>query len=244
LMGDDVKILLPLGSTPAIVEADPSQLDQIVLNLAVNARDAMPSGGKLILETAAKLFDQSFAAQHPPMTAGRYVMLAVSDNGIGMDQVTVSRIFEPFFTTKEVGKGSGLGLATVYGIVQQAGGHIWVYSEPGRGTTFKIYLPSAEHKIGVEAKPELEMAAPRGDGVTILLVEDDDLMRTLTRQLLEEHGYEILEAKDGQNALQISASHPGQIHILLTDVVVRGVDGPELVARLNGSRPDMETVYM
>jgi CheY-like chemotaxis protein len=161
-----------------------------------------------------------------------------------MDQGTVSQIFEPFFTTKEIGKGTGLGLATVYGIVQQAGGHIWVYSEPGRGTTFKIYLPSAEDKLGVEAKPELEIGTPRGDGTTILLVEDDDLMRALTRQLLEEHGYEILEAKDGQDAVQISASHPGRIHILLTDVVMRGVDGPELVARLNGSRPDMETVYM
>ena len=244
LMGEDVEIVIAPRAESVVVEIDPGQLDQIVLNLAVNSRDAMPHGGRFILETATGQTDNVVAQIHTPIGAGKYAMLAVSDNGCGMDQGTVSQIFEPFFTTKEVGKGTGLGLATVYGIVQQAGGHIWVYSEPGRGTTFKIYLPSAEHKIGVEAKPELEMAAPRGDGVTILLVEDDDLMRTLTRQLLEEHGYEILEAKDGQNALQISASHPGQIHILLTDVVVRGVDGPELVARLNGSRPDMETVYM
>jgi CheY-like chemotaxis protein len=178
------------------------------------------------------------------MGAGKYAMLAVSDNGCGMDQSTVWQIFEPFFTTKEVGKGTGLGLATVYGIVQQAGGHIWVYSEPGRGTTFKIYLPSAEHKLGAEANPESEVAAPRGDGITVLVVEDDDLMRTLTRQLLEEQGYQILEAKDGQGALLVAASHQGRIHILLTDVVMRGVNGPELVARLNGSRPDMKTVYM
>jgi PAS domain S-box-containing protein len=244
LMGDDIEIVIAPRSESVVIEIDPGQLDQIVLNLAVNSRDAMPHGGRFILETATVQADNVFTQVHNPMSAGSYAMLAVSDNGCGIDQGTVSQIFEPFFTTKEVGKGTGLGLATVYGIVQQAGGHIWVYSEPGRGTTFKIYLPSAEHRLGAEAKPELPVTIPRADGKIVLLVEDDDLMRTLTRQLLEEHGYQILEAKDGQGALQVAASHPGRIHILLTDVVMRGVNGPELVARLNGSRPDMKTVYM
>jgi PAS domain S-box-containing protein len=244
LMGEDVEIVISPRTDAAIVEADPGQLDQIVLNLAVNARDAMPSGGKFILETSKVKTDEVFSQMHTPMTAGNYVLLAVSDTGVGMEPATVSKIFEPFFTTKEVGKGTGLGLAMVYGIVQQAGGHIWVYSEPRRGTTFKIYLPSAEHKLGAEAKLEEETLTPRREGVTVLLVEDAELMCTLTRQLLEEHGYQILEAKDGQAALEISSSHSGQIDLLLTDVVMRGLSGPELVSRLNGSRPAMKTVYM
>ena len=146
-MGDDVEVTLVNRSAASLIEADPGQIDQIVMNLAVNARDAMPKGGKLILETSTVSFDDAFARQHPPMTPGDYVLLAVSDSGVGMEPGIVSRIFEPFFTTKEVGKGTGLGLSTVYGIVQQSGGHIFVYSEPGRGTTFKVYLPSAEAKI-------------------------------------------------------------------------------------------------
>lgn len=244
LMGEDVEIVISPRSEAAIVEADPGQLDQVVLNLAVNARDAMPNGGKFMLETSQVKTDEIFSQMHKPLAAGSYVMLAVSDTGVGMDPATVSRIFEPFFTTKEVGKGTGLGLAMVYGIVQQAGGHIWVYSEPRRGTTFKIYLPSAEHKLGAETKMEEEVLTPRREGVTVLLVEDDELMRQLTRQLLEEHGYRILEAKDGQDALAIARSHSGHIDLLLTDVVMRGLGGPELVSRLNGSRPNMKTVYM
>jgi two-component system cell cycle sensor histidine kinase/response regulator CckA len=189
LMGDDVEILIVSRSQSAVVEADPGQIDQIVVNLAVNARDAMPRGGKFLLETGAVEFDEPFARQHEPMTAGKYVMLAVSDTGSGMDAATASRIFEPFFTTKELGKGTGLGLATVYGIVKQNAGHIWVYSDPGRGTTFKIYLPSAEHKVGSGSQPEAEAVVPKRHGTTILLVEDDEIMRSLTRQLLQEHGY-------------------------------------------------------
>ena len=243
LLGDDVQVALGLGPESAIVEADPSQLDQIVINLAVNSRDAMPRGGKLILETAVRNFDEAFAAQHPPMTAGRYVMLAVSDNGAGMDEATVSRIFEPFFTTKEMGKGTGLGLANVYAIVKQAGGHVWVYSEPGRGTTFRIYLPCAEHKLGSAPEVEVEVLPPRREGTTILLVEDDEAMRSLTRQMLEEHGYRVVEAEGGNTALErVGSDH--EIDLTLTDVVMRGMSGPELVLRLTESHPEMKILYM
>jgi PAS domain S-box-containing protein len=243
LMGDDVEVRILSKSASAFVEIDPGQLDQIVLNLAVNARDAMPHGGKLILETSTMVFDEDFARQHPPMTAGKYVLLAVSDNGSGMDEATVARIFEPFFTTKEAGKGTGLGLATVYGIVRQSGGYIWVYSEPGRGTTFKTYLPSAEDKISLAQKPAVETVAPRGEGITILLVEDDELMRELTQQMLEEQGYRVLSATDGVSAQQAVATN-GDVHIILTDVVMRGMSGPELVRHLRESSPEMRVVYM
>ncbi len=244
LMGEDVEVRIVSKSASAVVEADPGQFDQIVMNLAVNARDAMPRGGRFILETGTVEFDEAFAEQHPPLTAGKYVVLAVSDNGIGMDEATVSRIFEPFFTTKELGKGTGLGLATVYGIVTQSGGHILVYSEPGHGTTFKIYLPSSEHKIGLRTLPEKEAAAPIRQGITILLAEDDELMRSLTRQHLQEHGYTVIEASDGKSALQWAEAHPGRTDLLLTDVVMRGMSGPELVEHLNGSHPNLKVVYM
>ncbi len=244
LMGDDVEILVVSKSPSAVIEADPGQLDQIVVNLAVNARDAMPRGGKFILETRAERFDESFAEQYQNMSAGKYVVLAVSDTGSGMDEATVSHIFEPFFTTKEAGKGTGLGLATVYGIVKQSAGHIWVYSEPGHGTTFKIYLPSADHKIGLESKSEIETVSPKRQGATILLVEDDDIMRSLTRRMLEEHGYTVFEADDGKSALEWVEAHPEHIDLLLTDVVMRRVSGPELVDRVGASRPNLKVVYM
>jgi len=244
LMGDDVEILILPRSSTAVVEADPGQLDQILVNLAVNARDAMPRGGKFILETGAVRFDETFAEQHQAMAAGKYVLLAVSDTGAGMDEATMARIFEPFFTTKEIGKGTGLGLATVYGIVKQSAGHILVYSEPGHGTTFKIYLPSADHKIGLASKPEVETVAPKRQGTTILLVEDDEIMRSLTRQVLQEHGYTVVEADDGKSALEWMESHPGPIDLLLTDVVMRRMSGPELVERLNVSHPALKVVYM
>jgi len=245
LMGDDVEILIMSKSPTAVVEADPGQLDQIVVNLAVNARDAMPRGGKFILETRAERFDEGFAEQHQAMSAGKYVVLAVSDTGNGMDEATASRIFEPFFTTKEMGKGTGLGLATVYGIVKQSAGHILVYSELGHGTTFKIYLPSADHKIGLETKPsEVETVSPKRQGTTILLVEDDEIMRSLTRQLLQEHGYAVVEADDGKSALEWVESHPGPIDLLLTDVVMRRMSGPELVERLSASHPNLKVVFM
>ena len=203
----------------------------------------MPRGGKLIIESDLQEFDEHFARQHQSMVPGRYVMLSVSDNGAGMDADTVSHIFEPFFTTKETGKGTGLGLATVYGIVKQSGGDIWVYSEPDRGTTFKIYLPNAGHKIGQIPEAHTEALPRRRDGTAILLVEDDALLRSLTRQMLVEHGYTVLEASDGKAALQVLSSHPEPIALTLTDVVMRGMSGPELVLQLLELHPAMKIVY-
>ncbi|HEY3617352.1 MAG TPA: PAS domain S-box protein [Candidatus Sulfotelmatobacter sp.] len=244
LLGDDVEIVLLPRSESAIIEADPGQLDQIVMNLAVNARDAMPRGGKLVVETGEFSVDESFAREHPEMAAGRYVMLAVSDSGIGMDEATRSRAFEPFFTTKETSKGTGLGLATVYGIVKQSGGHILVYSEPGMGTTFKIYFPSAAYKLGTESETQAESLPPRREGVRILLAEDDPVMRRLTRKMLEEHGYEVLEAEDGKSALEAIAANHAAIDLVLTDIIMKGMNGPELVLRLIESHPEMKVVYM
>jgi CheY-like chemotaxis protein len=244
LMGEDVKVVFLPRSESAFVEADPGQLDQIVINLAVNSRDAMPHGGKFVIETDTADFDDAFASQHPPMNPGRYVMLAVSDNGCGMDDATRSRIFEPFFTTKEVGKGTGLGLATVYGIVKQSGGHIWVYSELGHGTTFKVFLPCADEKAGMARAVEEEIAFRCGEGTTILLVEDDPIMRRLTRQMLAEQGYTIIEAEDGRAALERVATDHSSIDLVLTDVVMPGVSGPELVLRLMDSHPDTKFLYM
>jgi CheY-like chemotaxis protein len=204
----------------------------------------MPRGGRFILETSLLELDDAFIQQHRPINPGHYVVLAVSDNGVGMDQATASRIFEPFFTTKEVGKGTGLGLATVYGIVQQNAGLVWVYSEPNRGTTFKIYLPSAEEKLGERTESMAEAPVRRREGTTIVLVEDDEIMLSLTRQLLLENGYTVLEAKDGNAALEIVRSHRGPIHLLLTDVVMRGMSGPELVSKVRSSHPEVKPVFM
>ena len=243
LMGDDVEVIVRHGIDTAVVECDPAQLDQIVLNVAVNARDAMPKGGKLIIETSIQEFDAALAEQHPPMKAGRYVLLAINDNGFGMDSVTVSKIFDPFFTTKGMGKGTGLGLATVYGIVKQSGGYIWVYSELNRGTTFKIYLPAADHKLGLASKSEVEVFLPKARGKTVLLVEDDPLMRMVTRQMLVDHGYGVVEAEDGGAALERLRSN-SSIDLALTDVVMRGMSGPEFAKQLKGSHPAIKVVYM
>lgn len=244
LMGDDVEITVVSRASSPIIEIDPGQLDQIVLNLAVNSRDAMPRGGKFILETASVELDEVFTSQHRPMKEGQYILLAVSDTGVGMDPDTVARIFEPFFTTKDIGKGTGLGLATVYGIVQQSGGHIWVYSEAGKGTTFKIYLPSAEYKVAEKTPAAEEPAIARREGTTILLVEDDEIMLSLTRKLLDQNGYRVLEAKEGSSAIDVMKAHKGKIDVLVTDVVMRGMSGPELVARVTSSHPETKVVYM
>jgi two-component system, cell cycle sensor histidine kinase and response regulator CckA len=244
LMGDDVEIVLLPRMGAAIIEADPGHLDQVVINLAVNSRDAMPRGGRLIIETGVFDFDDAFAREHATMKPGRYVMLAISDNGAGMDEATRSRIFEPFFTTKEIGKGTGLGLATVYGIVKQSGGDIWVYSEPGRGTTFKIYFPNAEQKLDSATETKTEPLPERHEGVTILLAEDDKIMRRLTKKMLEEHGYRIIEAEDGQSALDVMKSNHSRIDLVLTDVVMKGMSGPELVLKLMDLHPEIKVVYM
>ncbi|MFZ0293851.1 MAG: PAS domain S-box protein [Candidatus Sulfotelmatobacter sp.] len=244
LLGDDVEVLIVSRSSSSVIEADPSQLDQIVVNLAVNARDAMPRGGKLILEVGRVKFEESYTDRRQALAAGKYILLTVSDTGSGMNEATVSRIFEPFFTTKETGKGTGLGLATVYGIVKQSGGQILVYSEPGQGTTFKIYFPSADHKIGLVSKPDAGTLAPKSHGKTILLVEDDEIMRGLTRQLLEQHGYTVFEANDGKAGLEWMRSHPDPIDLLLTDVVMRHMSGPELAERLKSSHPALKVVFM
>ncbi len=244
LMGDDVEVTLVNRSAASLIEADPGQIDQIVMNLAVNARDAMPKGGKLILETSTVSFDDAFARQHPPMSPGDYVLLAVSDSGVGMEPGIVSRIFEPFFTTKEVGKGTGLGLSTVYGIVQQSGGHIFVYSELGKGTTFKVYLPSAEDKIERENSAEIQPDVAKGAKATILLVEDDELIRGLTKQMLEEHGYQILEASDGVSALKLAHANGNRFDLVLTDVVMKTMSGPEMVRELNKSNLAPKVIYM
>ena len=243
LMGDDVEILIVPKASSALVEMDPGQLDQVIVNLAVNARDAMPHGGKFILETNVVDLDEEFAAQYQSLKPGKHVLLSVSDNGGGMDSETASRIFEPFFTTKETGKGTGLGLATVYGIVKQSDGHVQVYSEVGHGTSFKIYIPSADHKLDAQTHAAAEAIAPKRHGITILLVEDDDIMRSLTRQMLAEHGYTVLEASDGKIGLELAASHP-HIDLVLSDVVMRGMSGPEMVKRLDQSHPNTKVVYM
>ena len=242
LMGDDVTISTSLKAPSPIIEADPSQLDQVILNLAVNARDAMPKGGKFILETSMVDLDEAFVQTHRSAQVGRHVVIAVSDTGHGMDEATVARMFEPFFTTKEPGKGTGLGLSTVYGIVQQSGGHIWVYSEPGRGTSFKIYFPSAEGKVHTDTRSATAEVRPRGEGKVLLLVEDDEIMRRLTRELLEQQGYKVLEAGDGQAALDLAAQH--NLDLLLTDVVMRGLSGPQLAESLRKAHPHIKVVFM
>ena len=244
LLGEDVEVVLAFHVHSALIEADPGQLDQIVVNLAVNARDAMPRGGKFVLETREVNVDDDFAEQHQALKSGKYIALAVSDTGCGMDDATITRIFEPFFTTKEAGKGTGLGLATVYGIVKQNAGHIFVYSELEHGTTFKIYLPSAEHKLATAPDSETQTLTPGHYNSTILLVEDDAVMRSLTAQLLREHGYTVVEADDGNSALAHVQAHPEGIDLLLTDVVMKRMSGPELADRLHASRPDLKVIYM
>jgi PAS domain S-box-containing protein len=244
LMGDDVEVVIAPRKSSAIIEADPGQLDQIVMNLAVNARDAMPSGGRFIIETDIVELDEHFADQHQPLNAGKYVMLAVTDTGIGMEKATLSRIFEPFFTTKEMGKGTGLGLATVYGITKQSGGYVWVYSEPGRGTTFRVYLPSAEAKLASSFASHAEAAIPKPTRKTVLLVEDDEIMRSLTGKMLQEHGYIVVSMSDGKSAMEWTEANPGRTDLLLTDVVMPGMSGPELADRLTDSNNGLKVVYM
>lgn len=243
LIGEHIELETNLDPALGCVKADQSQIEQVILNLAVNARDAMPQGGKLLIETAKVNLDEDYARRHPPQLPGAYVLLTVADTGIGMDAETQARIFEPFFTTKEIGKGTGLGLSTVYGVVRQSGGHIWVYSELGLGTTFKIYLPCAEQPAHVQQPSAAPAESLRGSE-TILLVEDEEALRGLTRSLLEDSGYTVLEAELPDAAMEIALRHSGKIHILLTDMVMPGMTGKDLAAKLGPMRPEMKVVYM
>ena len=244
LIGEDVQLVTVLDETLGPVKADPGQIGQILMNLAVNARDAMPRGGRLTIETGNVGLDESYARQHAGVEPGRYVMLAVSDTGHGMTPEVRSRLFEPFFTTKEPGKGTGLGLATVYGIVKQSGGHIFVYSEPGHGTSFKVYLPRTDAVEVAAPLPEPTAGQlPRG-WETILLVEDETSLRELIRECLEDTGYAVLEAQHGTEALELCERYEGPIHLLVTDVVMPRMGGRELGERIRALRPDLRVLYM
>lgn len=243
LIGEDIELVTILGENLANVHADPGQIEQVIMNLAVNARDAMPQGGKLTLETANVSLDEAYARMHVTVQAGDYVMLAVSDTGIGMDSHTQAHIFEPFFTTKEKGKGTGLGLATVYGIVKQTGGYIWVYSEPGHGSTFKMYLPKVEPLSSQSGQDKTAQSPARGHE-TILLVEDEPALRAMVRGVLESKGYKVLEARHGEDALMVAELHRGPIDLLLTDVVMPGMSGRELAEHLAGAHRETKILYM
>jgi signal transduction histidine kinase len=241
LIGEDIEVSTQLAAGLDKVTVDPNQVEQIILNLAVNARDAMPTGGKLTIETANVTLDLEYAREHEGVVPGPFVMLAMSDSGVGMTPEVRARIFEPFFTTKPVDKGTGLGLATVYGIVKQSGGDVWVYSEPGKGTTFKVYFPSSGQAVGVTGEAAVPPRPGRGE--TILVVEDDPSLRRLVRHVLEAGGYEVIMAEDGEEALRLSAEHAEPIHLMLTDVVLPGISGPDLADRLTALRPGLKIVF-
>ena len=243
IIGEDIELVTLLAGDLGRVKIDPGQIEQVILNLAVNSRDAMPSGGKLTIETANVVLDEEYAHAHVAVIPGHYVRLSISDTGVGMPRELKEKVFEPFFTTKEKGKGTGLGLSMVYGIVKQIGGNIWVYSEPGHGTTFKIYLPRVEEQLDTFHALDETDSFPRG-GETVLLVEDDPSVRDLALRLLRQQGYTVLEAANGVEALHVAQEHGGEkIHLLLTDVVMPQMGGKELADQLKIFRPDVKVLY-
>ncbi len=243
LLSEDIKLVTIPEANLGEVLADPGQIEQVIVNLAVNARDAMPRGGVLTIETQNVFLDADYAQKYTEVQSGDYVMIAVSDTGSGLDEASRARIFEPFFTTKELGKGTGLGLSTVHGIIKQSGGHIAVYSEVGQGATFKVYLPRLRQSVPAEAAAPASCTLDRGTE-TILLVEDEDLVRQVARRILEMRGYTVLEAASGQDALLVSQQTQGPIHLMLTDVVMPGMSGGDTAERLQAQRPELKVLFM
>ena len=244
IIGEDIELVYSLSNDLGQVKTDPTQMEQVILNLAINAKDAMPSGGKLTIETSNATLDESYTDSHIGVTPGDYVMLSVSDTGLGMTPEIKERIFEPFFTTKEKGKGTGLGLSIVYGIVQQSGGSIWVYSELGLGTTFKVFLPRIEEDAE-SLRPTAVPTKSLQGSETILVVEDEEIVRKLACKVLEKNGYRVLEASNGEEALHIVQKQNGNpIHLVVTDVVMPGMNGRQLVDRLVSLWPQIKALYM
>jgi PAS domain S-box-containing protein len=244
LLGPEVRVRMALASGETRVRVDPNHLEQIVMNLSVNARDAMPEGGEVVIETRVVPVEEAFATDHavtrPP---GPYVLLSVADSGVGMDDFVKSHLFEPFFTTKPLGQGTGLGLATVYGIVKQSAGYVWVTSQPGHGTTFTIYFPLVPESPAIEARPLLSPFAA-DDNATVLVVDDDDDVRAVARDVLREHGYRVLEARTGEEAMALSGAYASTIHLIVSDVILPGMNGPDLVIRLRRSRPELRALFI
>jgi two-component system cell cycle sensor histidine kinase/response regulator CckA len=243
LIREDIQVVFVPGPELVKVKADPAQIEQVVMNLATNARDAMPRGGKLTIETSNVCLDQAYVQKHVIVPAGEYALLAVSDSGEGIAAEHLDHIFEPFYTTKEAGKGTGLGLATAYGIVKQSGGFIWVYSEPGRGTTFKIYLPRMHRVSEVERPPQVVQSSPHGQE-TVLLVEDEAAVRASTCEFLVRCGYTVVIAENGEDALRVSRDYSGPIHLMITDVVMPKMGGPQVASQLAAERPAMKTLFV
>jgi two-component system, cell cycle sensor histidine kinase and response regulator CckA len=244
LIGEDIDFSWQPGPGRMPVLLDPSQLDQILANLCINARDAIDGVGNLTIETDHVCFDAEYCAEHAGFVPGDFIMLPVSDDGQGMDRDTLDKIFQPFFTTKEKGKGTGLGLSTVYGIVKQSNGNIWVYSEPGHGTTFKIYLPVAGMTVSEIGNPKKGETKDLFGSETVLVVEDDESLRKLAIKALEKYGYTVLTAADGREALRTCQEYKDPIHIMVTDVIMPGISGKDLANRLTDMMPDMKVLYM
>ncbi|SPF33013.1 putative Histidine kinase [Candidatus Sulfotelmatobacter kueseliae] len=243
LIGEDIQVVFVPGQDLVKVKADPAQIEQVVMNLATNARDAMPGGGKLTIETSNVNLDQAYVQRHVIVPAGEYALLAVSDSGEGIAAEHLNHIFEPFYTTKEAGKGTGLGLATAYGIVKQSGGFIWVYSEPGQGTTFKIYLPRVVRAGKVESPPQVAQSSPHGKE-TVLLVEDEAAVRASTCEFLVRCGYTVVTAENGEEALRVSRDYSGPIHLMISDVVMPKMGGPKVAEQLMAERPGMKVLFV